>query len=400
MEHSYRKDIAALLAEKETEELLEIWQDHNIDEWDTVVFEILEEILQIRLGFLPPLAPKTQCEQLLLQVVSHMENGDWQQALLTCHESIHIYPDSANAYHFLGIIYDELKQPEKALINYQKAVNLDSELEDAWLNLLCIEEEFGEEFTNSKAKEHLDQALAFAYDKETDKALTELELAKSTLPGIAIAYNYLGLVLETLHKTEPAIEAYSKATQLNPRFASAWENLIDANARLEAEQYNRASNLSLAEIQELSEMNFVMDNVDISDQPESDNLLPGWYYLDESAYHIAGTPGYRIRPGRSGYDKLDTEFELARVQGFIIKKVFTGKFRTKNPINLFTMFILGFVFCFPISGIFLVPKDNFFGILVILILFSPYWVIGTAFLVNVIRSILTLGDTEDEQVFY
>ena len=76
MEHSYRKDIAALLAEKETEELLEIWQDHNIDEWDTVVFEILEEILQIRLGFLPPLAPKTQCEQLLLQVVSHMENGD------------------------------------------------------------------------------------------------------------------------------------------------------------------------------------------------------------------------------------------------------------------------------------------------------------------------------------
>jgi superkiller protein 3 len=393
MEHSYRKDIAALLAEKETEELLEIWQDHNIDEWDTVVFEILEEIFQERLGFLPPLSPKTQCEQLIIQVVSHMENGDWQKALLTCNEAIQIDPDSANPYHFLGIIYDELKQPEKALINYQKAVTLDPELEDAWLNLLCIEEELGEEFANSNAKQHLDQALAFAYDEETDNALAEMELARSTLPGISIAYNYLGLVLETLQQTEAAIEAYSKATQLNPRFVSAWENLIDANARLEAKKYHNAANLSQAEIQELSEMNFVMDNVDISDQPQSDNLLPGWYYLDESAYHIPGTPGYRIRPGRSGYDQLDTAFELARLQGIVIKRVFTGKFRTKNPLDLFTMIILGLVYCFPIIGI---P----IGVWGTLIIGFPYWLVGVAFLVNVIMSIRSQENSEDEQVFY
>jgi hypothetical protein len=39
---------------KETDELIEIWQRHNSNEWSDFAFEVVEEILRDRLGELPP----------------------------------------------------------------------------------------------------------------------------------------------------------------------------------------------------------------------------------------------------------------------------------------------------------------------------------------------------------
>jgi len=184
-----RKHIYNNLNLRETEDLLEIWQKRNIDEWREEVFEIIEQILLGRLGNLPP------------QTIQ----GDVNQ--VPDREIHRLNPKSQDAR------------------DYPKLMEQGTE----------------EEFQKSSAKYHLDQALAFTLNDEAERALEECELARNDMPEIAIAYNYLGLILEELEQLESAIESYLKAIRLNPRFFAARENLGNARLKQEEEQYRQAS---------------------------------------------------------------------------------------------------------------------------------------------------------------
>ncbi len=54
MSNNLRKQIYNSLNLKQTDELLEIWQKNDRVEWTDTTFEVLQEILQERLGELPP----------------------------------------------------------------------------------------------------------------------------------------------------------------------------------------------------------------------------------------------------------------------------------------------------------------------------------------------------------
>jgi tetratricopeptide (TPR) repeat protein len=301
-------------------------------------------------------------------------------------------PEIAYAYYSLGITLETLDQKENALINFRKSVAIDSSHQKSLKSIRRVESKLKPDFESSKVKKLLDRALDFSYENELDKALMECEKAKASLPNLSFAYNYLGLIYQTLEKTGLAIEAYSTATQLNPCFTPAWENLSFAKRQLEAEQYLLLAKRNSEEIQELSETEFTKENPDSSDPADNQDLIPGWYYLDAYAFILPGTPGYRTRPGRSGYDKLDTDFELARVQGIIIKRLITGKFRSKSPFHLIMMTLMGLVFSFPLLGVFENP--------LVLINFSPYWITGLAFLVNVGMSFSHVSKGTKNKVFY
>lgn len=58
-------------------------------------------------------------------------------------------------------------------------------------------------------------------------------------------------------------------------------------------------------------------------------MLPGW-------------PGYRTRPGRSGFDPLDTSFEDAHMTGRIIKMIFTGRYYTDDPLFVTLLMFFGY----------------------------------------------------------
>lgn len=55
MNDDFRDQMLNNLNLKETDELLEIWQNRNPDEWTELAFDIIEEILKKRLGEIPPL---------------------------------------------------------------------------------------------------------------------------------------------------------------------------------------------------------------------------------------------------------------------------------------------------------------------------------------------------------
>jgi tetratricopeptide (TPR) repeat protein len=394
MEADLRKQIYNNLNLRVTEELLEILQKNNEHEWDEEAFEIIKEILSKRLGHLPPESVRAQVEQLLDRVESYWKAGELDKALSDCELAIQMAPDSAAAYNYRGLIYDDLGQFEKAIADYQKALQLEPGLEDARDNLEIAAKEIEEEFQHSSAKGHLDQALAYTYDDQPGMALEECELARQSMPAVAIAYNYLGLILEELEQVEPAMDAYLRAVRLNPRFYAARENLANAKVKLEAEQYRKARLGDLERQQGEEESRPWDEDALASDLDESQGLesyenedaIPGWVYMDEKAFILPGWPGHRTRLGRSGYDPLDLDFEEAHMEGVMIRLMLDGKFRTQNLFYLFLMTWVGSMLSLPLllGGLSFLQGDKF--IVSVLFFSSPYWIVGIALLRNVFLS--------------
>jgi len=399
MSDSLREQIYSNLDAKETEELLEIWQEGDVEEWDEAAFEIITEILSKRLGYMPPKSIATQVRQVLGNVERYLRAGDFEKALSECELAIQMKPDLAIVYNARGEIYDEMGQLEKALADYQTAVRLDPEFKEAWENLRSTEGDLDEEFLES-VKGQLDQALEYAYRDEPERASKELELVKPAMPGIAMAYNYLGMILEELEQLEPAIDAYLKAIQLNPRLYAARENLGNARVRLEEEQYLLVAKESPIETQEEDETGIEWDEAEVAEILALDNPIPGWMYLDEKTFLLAGWAGHRTRPGRSGFDPLDTDFELAHMEGVIIRLLFTSKLRTLNPLYLLFMIYVGLVFCLPLFGVIGLFQGDWSSLFIIVV-YSPYWIVGIALLNNVIFSLsITESDEDEDYTFF
>jgi len=57
--------------------------------------------------------------------------------------------------------------------------------------------------------------------------------------------------------------------------------------------------------------------------------------------NIPGYPGYRTRPGRSGYDPVDRGREAGHMQGVFWRQALTGQLRTRKPVYLVLMFLFG-----------------------------------------------------------
>jgi tetratricopeptide (TPR) repeat protein len=235
MSDYHREQIYNNLIAKETEDLLDIWQFGKIDEWDEIVFEVIKDIFLERLGFLPPQSIEFQISEILYRIEDYLENNELEKALSECELAIQLNPDIAFIYNYRGEIYEEMDQFEKAIIDYQKAIELAPSFKDAWDNMINVEAVLEEEFKGSTAKHHLDQALEYANNGETSKALEKCETARLTMPSIASAYNYFGSILDTLDLLVPAINSYRKAIQLNSEFNDAWENFLSVEAELEEE---------------------------------------------------------------------------------------------------------------------------------------------------------------------
>ena len=111
---------------------------------------------------------------------------------------------------------------------------------------------------------------------------------------------------------------------------------------------------------------------------------------DENAKYLIGWPGYRTANDKSGLGYLETQTELAHMQGLMMRWMLTGKFITHNPIYLFMMFFFAlFIGVLPL--VFIVAEIFNSGDLriipFILPLFSPYVMVGILMMINVSISI-------------
>jgi hypothetical protein len=107
---------------------------------------------------------------------------------------------------------------------------------------------------------------------------------------------------------------------------------------------------------------------------------------------LQGWPGYRNRQGRSGLDPLDNDAEGGHMAGLFVRRLVTGKLRTRKPIYLVLMAALGLICLSPFTLAILegLRGDFFpFGAWVALIIPALF---GIALLVNLVKSLLHLTE--------
>lgn len=153
----------------------------------------------------------------------------YDNAILQFQNAIQLAPDMAQAYNNLGLCYYRQRQNHLAVVNYQKAIdlNLKSGHPDAWpyLNLAITERALDQ---RHDAEAHLREAIRLD-------------------PNLAPAHFQLGNILEDAARTKDAINEFKAAARLDgdyaePHYALAriYKKLGDAAAsKREVETYLR-----------------------------------------------------------------------------------------------------------------------------------------------------------------
>jgi tetratricopeptide (TPR) repeat protein len=158
MHNELRAQIHDNLIGKSTDDLLEIWQNGDPEEWDEVTFEIIGEILRDRREDLPPRSAKLQVKGLLEETEAHLDVEEWEAVLKVCQQIIRVDPRVALAHYYRGIAFDELEQLEPARVSFLAALELDPKLKAARERLGYVEQDLLAETPVPEVSQELVQA--------------------------------------------------------------------------------------------------------------------------------------------------------------------------------------------------------------------------------------------------
>ncbi|MBE9592380.1 MAG: tetratricopeptide repeat protein, partial [Proteobacteria bacterium] len=184
-----------------------------------------------------------------------------EKAIEDYNKAIELNPEDAMAYNNRGAAYAKLKKQEKAIEAYNKAIELNPEDATAYNNRgttyyeLKKQEKAIEDYNKAielnpgYAMAYNNRGNAYAKLKKQEKAIEDYNKAIELNPEDATAYNNRGTTYDELKKQEKAIEDYNKAIERNPEFATAYYNRGNAYAELKKyekaiEDYNKAIELN------------------------------------------------------------------------------------------------------------------------------------------------------------
>ena len=103
---------------------------------------------------------------------------------------------------------------------------------------------------------------------------------------------------------------------------------------------------------------------------------------------LQGFPGYRTRVGRSGLDPVDNDAESGHMAGVLLRRLLTGKLRTRNPFTLLLLALLGMSCILPLLlAILEASRGNLlpFGAWVLI---GISFLLGIALLLNLVNNLL------------
>ena len=145
-------------------------------------------------------------DEAINSAVKHLLKGELDQAEKICREISEIQPNNVFVLLSLGIIYFQFRKYDLAIQYTEQALQIDSNIPDAYNNLGNI----------YLAKGLLDEATGY-YRK-----------ALQLDPNLAISLYNLGIIFQEKRQLDEAINYYHKALQLNPDYFKAYNNLGSA----------------------------------------------------------------------------------------------------------------------------------------------------------------------------
>ena len=238
-------------SDKDTTELLDIWNSNDRKSYSDEAFEAIRLILTER-GLTVPqqpvyvpiedkinrqpnesgksdldsgtkAVPLTEAGQHVEKAYSYKERGLFEDVLREADAAIRLDPKLAEAHNLRGIALEELGRKPEAIESYRQAIDLDPNFQQAKNNL-----------SDLKARPHLEQAYSLKEADKFEDVLRECDAAIEIDPSLAEAHNLRGVALEELGRTKEALEAYKQAANLTPSFREAKFNLSELRAELAA----------------------------------------------------------------------------------------------------------------------------------------------------------------------
>ena len=145
------------------------------------------------------------------KIVSLHKKGHYNEALGNI--KILLFEESNNPilYNLSGIIYLSLKDYEKSIESFTKAISLKNNLYPAYLN----------------------RGIAYNEIRDFQKAIEDYKKTIELNPNISEAYNNLGIALKNIGNKSESVEYFVKALNYNSKNAQACENLIKVLTNIE-----------------------------------------------------------------------------------------------------------------------------------------------------------------------
>jgi len=162
-------------------------------------------------------------------------NGKDQEAIAAFESATKLKPDFTAAWRSLGLIYRDLKQPEKALLAIEKAIELQPKnpnLYNEKFGFLESLKQYIEAETainkaieiNPRAAFYNNRGVLYYKQKKWELALADYTQALKINPQYVDAYYNRGLVYSKQEKWELALADYTQALKINPQYADAYIN--------------------------------------------------------------------------------------------------------------------------------------------------------------------------------
>ncbi len=148
-------------------------------------------------------AQNNKSQELFKNGFSLFQQGQYEQAILTFDDAININPQAFDAIYYRGIAKVILRKPLEAIFDFNAVI-------DRFPNMKGIEE----------AYQH--RGVSYYFLKNHDKALADFEKAISINANYAEPYHGRANIFSDKGENEKALADYAKAVQLKPNLAAVY----------------------------------------------------------------------------------------------------------------------------------------------------------------------------------
>jgi tetratricopeptide (TPR) repeat protein len=162
--------------------------------------------------------------------------GKWDKAIVDYNKALELNPQYTDAYYNRGICYYKKDEYDKAIADYKKVLELDPQYANAYYGLALTYEAKGEhdkaiadynkvlELNPQDADGYCTRGIAYGAKGEYDKAIADYNKALELNPQYAYAYKHRGNAYRNKGEYDKAIADYYKAVWWEPQDADAYYN--------------------------------------------------------------------------------------------------------------------------------------------------------------------------------
>ncbi|MBN2316228.1 MAG: tetratricopeptide repeat protein [Sedimentisphaerales bacterium] len=182
--------------------------------------------------------------------VVYKSRGEYDRAILEYNKAIEIDPGSTKAYHNRGNAYQEKSEYDRAIRDYTMAIEIDPNYAIAYTGRGNVFNAKGEyvraiedytkaiQFDPKFVEAYNNRGITYAYNGEYDRAILDFTKVIEIDPKYTDAYINRGCVYENKGKYDRAIQDYIKVIEIDPEDASAYNNR--GNIYTNKGEYDRA----------------------------------------------------------------------------------------------------------------------------------------------------------------